>query len=144
MSYDLPHIDKCIRESLARSTACPIEEDRDYWLQRVLYWQLQLESHPDVIKRDLAHKVFVRNLDNLSERMAQHLDMRYDGYSYINGVLHAEFHRESFECVVHCVDVENIMFIIKSRLSNEEKRKQIEDILNIYSVNHERAQFIIQ
>lgn len=141
MPDDLSHIESNIRSCLIRSTACPIEENREYWVKKMLYWQMELESNNTVLRRDQAHKVFALNLDRISENIAIRLGIIYNGYIYQKGILFSEFTRGSFECQVHCRDVESIHGIIKSDISKEEKKAEIKRILDIYSINQEQAQF---
>lgn len=141
MQNEVAHIDYNIRHCLSKSTGCPIVEDREYWLKKMMYWQIELENHPDIIKRDAAHRLFASNLETLSENVAIRLGIVFTGTAYQHGVLYSEFVRGSFECRVHCVDVENVMGILKSSITRDEKKAEIKRILDIYSINQEQAQF---
>lgn len=137
MLNELTYIERNLRDCLFNSTSCPVDTDRSYWIKQLLFWQLELENCPDLIKRDDAHTKYKNKLKITSEIVATRLGIIFNGIVYIRGVLHSEFTRGSFECQVYCEDVEVIWRILQTNVSPEEKKNEVKHILDIYSINQE-------
>jgi len=135
---ELEDIRREIRDAVFRSLECPIEEDRLFWIKCLMYWQIQLELHPQMEERDQKHKDFEEHIRKVANDVAQRTGLCFDDISYIRGVMHCDFVRGVFQCRVHCRDVEVIFYLLNSKLTPEEKQTQIKQILDTYSLSEER------
>lgn len=135
---ELADIEREIKNALQKSLECPIEEDRLFWIKCMMYWQIQLEMHPDLEARDRKHDEFEKHIKNLATDIANRTDLIFNDIVYRQGVMYADFNHGIFECSVHCRDVEVIYHVLNSKLAKEEMEAQIKQILDTYAMSEER------
>lgn len=133
---NLAYVQSKIRECLLKSTECPVEDDRHYWLKTLAYWQMELEECRQVKERDLRHVSLIQDIDNIATKVANILGLKSGGPVYQQGTLYFDFVLGACECRVFCRDVEVIYSLLKER--TDERIAEAKRILNMYSINQEK------
>lgn len=133
---NLAYVQSKIRECLLKSTECPVEDDRHYWLKTLAYWQMELEECRKIKERDLKHVALIPEIDDKATKIAKILGLESGGPVYQQGTLYFDFVHGACECRVFCRDVEVIHGLLKE--VTDERVSEAKRILNMYSINQEK------